>query len=459
MLDRNSTLRQERPIVGEVPRRRTRHRRAGRRSTASAVAVAVATSLGLAACGGGDSSGSTPTLTYYINPDASGASQEAAAACTKESGGKYRLAIAVLPATADGQREQLVRRLAAKDTSVDIMIVDPPYTPELANAGWLRSFSSAERAVLLKDILKAPIESATWKDELIAAPYSANTQLLWYRKSVAQKAGVDPTSPSFTWDQMIDAAIKTGTTVEEQGNKYEGYMVWVNAMVLGAGGTILSNNDRGRDATVSIDSPAGRRAAQIIRKLATSKAANPALSTALEENGANAFNGPNGGFMLNWPFVYARAQTQVETGALAQSVLDDTAWARYPRVEANIPSRPPVGGANLAISKFSKYPDQAVAAVQCLMQPAKQKIRILGLGDPVTNGTVYDDPEVRKKYPFASLMRESINAAGPRPVTPFYGDVSGAIQREWHPPAAVTTATPKKSASLIGDVLHDRRLL
>jgi multiple sugar transport system substrate-binding protein len=35
---------------------------------------------------------------------------------------------------------------------------------------------------------------------------------------------------------MIDAAVKTGTTVAEQGQKYEGYMVWINALVLSAGG-------------------------------------------------------------------------------------------------------------------------------------------------------------------------------------------------------------------------------
>ena len=50
-------------------------------------------------------------------------------------------------------------------------------------------------------------------------------------------------------------------------------------------------------------------------------------------------------------------------------------------------------------------------------------------GNPVANGSVYDDPEIQKKFPMASLMRDSINAAGPRPVTPYYGDVSSAIQR------------------------------
>ena len=65
-----------------------------------------------------------------------------------------------------------------------------------------------------------------------------------------------------------------------------------------------------------------------------------------------------------------------------------------------------------------------------------------------------------KLLPMAPLMQESIDAAGPRPVTPFYGDVSASIQRTWYPPAGVrATTTPKKSEVLITDVLHDRVLL
>lgn len=436
--------------------------RSGRRfrSGAAVAAVTVGASTVLAACGGSSGgSGSTPTLTYYINPDSTGSTQKAALACAAESGGKYKISISVLPATADGQREQIVRRLAAHDSSIDFVTVDPPYTAELANAGWLLSLEPY-KTQLLQGVLKAPIASATWQGKLIAEPYSANTQLLWYRKSVAQKAGVDPTSPTFTWQQMLDAALKTNTTIAEQGNRYEGYMVWVNAMVLDAGGSILTNNDRGRDATVSLNSAAGQQAAAMIKKVASSKAAAPDLNTALEENSRNTFQGPTGGFMLNWPYAYAAAKADVKAGTIKASVLDDIAWARYPRLDANIPSRPPLGGANLAISKFSKHPVQAEEAVACLATPAKEKIRILGLGDPVANGTLYDDPEVKKAFPMAALMRESINAAGPRPVTPFYGDVSGAIQRDWQPADKLNpTSTPKSSASLITDVLHDKRML
>ena len=54
---------------------------------------------------------------------------------------------------------------------------------------------------------------------------------------------------------------------------------------------------------------------------------------------------------------------------------------------------------------------------------------------------VYDEPALKKAFPFADLLRESIEAGGPRPVTPAYADISLAIQKTFHPPADVDPDT------------------
>ena len=86
---------------------------------------------------GGDESGSDTTLTWFIFNEPSGSPQAAAEKCSKESGGDYKIEFEFLPADADGQREQLVRRLGAEDDSIDLIGMDVIWTGEFASAGWI----------------------------------------------------------------------------------------------------------------------------------------------------------------------------------------------------------------------------------------------------------------------------------------------------------------------------------
>jgi len=409
-----------------------------------------------AACGSSDE---VPTLAWYINPDNGGQAQ-LARSCTEEADGRYRIRTALLPNDADGQREQLVRRLAANDSSIDLMSLDVVFVPEFANAGFVVTHDGQSAQQLTDGMLDAPVEAATWEDELAAVPFTANTQLLWYRKSVAARAGIDPASGPVTWDDIIAAGEQTGTTVEVTGDRYEGYMVWINALTLGAGGEMLDDTDTGADAVPRLDSEAGRAAATIVRKLARSSVADPQLSTATEETARAGFQASNGGFMTNWPYIYEAAQSAVDDGSLDRSVLDDIAWARYPQTVAGTDSAPPLGGVDLAIGAFTKHPDLALEAVQCLTSEVSQTAYMLAEGIPAARGAVYDQPDVKERFPMAALLRESNDSAGPRPLTPYYPDVSSAVVRVFHPPANVQPdRTPAVADRLVVDVLQGRALL
>jgi multiple sugar transport system substrate-binding protein len=426
------------------------------RSVPALLAVLMCASL-TAACGGGGSG--VATLNWYINPD-NGGQAELAAKCTAASNGAYRIRTSVLPNDATAQREQLVRRLAAKDSSIDLMSLDPPFIPEFAEAGFLRSFSEAEARELTEGVLSGPIESATWNGRLVAAPFWANTQLLWYRKSVVQKSGLDPARQPVTWDQIIRTASDTGTTVGVQANLYEGYMVWISALISSAGGKVLENPEAGKNVRPAIDSDAGRKAATIIQQLGRSRAADPALSTTDEEAARSTFQGGTGGFMVNWAYVYGAAQEAVASGTLDQAVLDDIGWGRYPRVDAATPSRPPLGGINLGIGAYSSHKDDAVQAVRCLASLESQTQYMVKSKNPGARAAVYDDAEVRRIFPMADDIRQSINDAAPRPKTPYYTDVSTSVQRSFHPPASVDPArAPTRAGKLIVDVLKDKVLL
>jgi multiple sugar transport system substrate-binding protein len=431
-------------------RRRIRGRRVPRLGIAAALALGV-----LTACGQDDGK---PTLTWYINPD-NGGQARLAEKCAPADG-PYRVDIQTLPNDASQQREQLVRRLAAQDSSIDLMSLDPPFVAEFANAGFLREFSDQDAAVLTKGVLDGPLATAYWDDKLVAAPFWANTQLLWFRKQAVAAAGVDPAANPLTWDQMIKAAESQGKVIGVQANRYEGYMVWINALVSSAGGEIVTDVEAGKDATPAIDSPAGDAAAGVVGTLARSPAAPPAMSTAGEEESRSVFQGDRGIFMVNWPYVYSAARGDVESGALDASVVDDIGWARYPEVVAGETSKPPLGGINLAIGAYTKHPDQALDLVTCLTTPESGVEYMVDSGNPASKSQAYDDPQVRKLFPMADLIRDSINDAAPRPITPYYNDVSTSVQITWHPAVDVTEpATPEETAQFMSDVLQGRRLL
>src|SRR6202035_2396334 len=92
-----------------------------RRRLAVGVAGVLLAGTGLAACSSASAGTGPVTLNYYLYTDTSGATAAAISNCNKQSGGKYTISYQQLPQAADGQRQQLARRLAAHDSSLDIM--------------------------------------------------------------------------------------------------------------------------------------------------------------------------------------------------------------------------------------------------------------------------------------------------------------------------------------------------
>jgi multiple sugar transport system substrate-binding protein len=259
---------------------------------------------------------------------------------------------------------------------------------------------------------------------------------------------------------MIKAAVSQNKKIGVQGKRYEGYMVWINALIVSAGGQIIQNPEAGDKATPSVASPAGDKAAEIVGDLARSPAAPPDLLTAGEEEARALFQGDTGMFMVNWPYVYGAAQSAVKSGAISQAVVDDIGWARYPRAMADKESAPPLGGIDLAIGNFTNHPTEALAAVKCITSLPSSIQYMVEAGNPSDRAAAYDDPKVNEAFPMAPLIRDSIKTAGPRPITPYYGDVSQSVQRTWHPPTDVTApGTPESTDSYMSDVLSGKRLL
>jgi multiple sugar transport system substrate-binding protein len=389
-------------------------------------ALVTLTVLALGACGVGsdEGGGGARAINWYAFNEPGGSYDMAVANCNKEANGRYTINYVKLPNIADQQRELLVRRLAAEDDDIDLASLDVIWTAEFAEAEWILPWTGERRRAATEGKLEGPLETVDFQGQIWAIPHTSNTQLLWYLKDQ-----VDRPPEDFTWDEMIDQSVEAGKAVDVQSAQYEGLVVWINALIAGAGGQIV--NEQG-DVLVN---DTAKRAAEIESKLANSPAAPPGMSTNREDESRFGFYDGRSDYMVNYPYIYPGA------AEVSEELQKNIGWARYPRTDKDMPSRPPLGGFNIAVSAYSRNPDLAFEAAECIARPENQALSAELGGLPPTTESVYDDPKVREVYPFADELRESIDNAGPRPVTPAYSDIALAIQKTFHPPDAVDPDT------------------
>jgi multiple sugar transport system substrate-binding protein len=422
--------------------------RAGRRRTWAAAGAALLSSAAIAGCSSG--AVGPPVLNFYTPADAATQYGEAAADCTTQANGRYTIVPQTLPKGADDQRLQLARRLVAGDTAVDIMGIDVTWTAEFATAGWITRLPEDVAAQVTQGTLPGPLETATFKGALWAAPLNTNTQILWYRKDLA------PTPPK-TWDEMIsmsEALAQKGlpSYIEVQGAQYEGLSVWFNTMINSAGGQIVDEN-----GTVLIGQEPSRgaaeKAATIMQRVAASPASDPSLSVAKENDGRLAMEAGTAAFQINYPFVYASINTPPPDGGgggtfiddqgrpaakdTGKKVIDEFAWAPYPSVTPGTPAKPTIGGLNLAVSTTSLHPDLAYEAVQCLRSRENQLRNATDAGVPPTLEALYGDPSFQQEYPAWQAIKESLDDASVRPKTPAYQSISIVLSDLLNPPAQI----------------------
>ena len=359
-----------------------------------------------------------PLLRWYVFDERSGAFVEAARRCTEAAQGRYRIQLAPLPADANQQREQLVRRLAAGDTDIDLIGMDVIWTAEFAAAGWVLPWQGEAAEQARAGRLASAVDSATYADKLWAAPFTSNTQLLWYRSDRVH-------NPPATWDGVITRGEQLGEvgTIQAQGERYEGLTVFFVSLLASAGGSVLEADGQ----TVALQEGPLRQALGVMQRLANSPAADPALSVAREDEARLAFEAGQSSFMVNYTFVWPSAQ------ANAPEVAAYMDWSRWPAVEQGMPSRVTLGGINLGIGAHSRHPELAFEAAACIAAEPNQRLAATRGGMPPTLVALYDDAAVRETFPFAETLLATLRDAVQRPQTPLYADVSLAISHTLHP--------------------------
>jgi multiple sugar transport system substrate-binding protein len=396
----------------------------------AASGVALVTAPAIAACG----SQSGTQINVYYAPEEN--FQSVIDRCNDEARGRYEIVYRKLPRDADGQREQMVRRLAAGDTDLDILGLDVTWVPEFAEAKWLEEWTGAHKSAAESDVLAGPLTTAKWNGKLYAATKNTNVQLLWYDDAVTP-------DPPKTWREMIAMAKNLKREgkpyqIVFTGAQYEGLVVTYNTMVASSGGRILSEDGK----SVVMDKGAVD-ALKLLKEVTSAGITDPSLTNAQEQQVQQAFEKPDStsAFELNWPYVYAAMQKGNPDRAKTFK------WARYPGVDG--PSKVTIGGYNLAVSAYSQHKPEAFEAALCLRSADSQKFSAIKDGVPPTLASVYEDvtpldpsksqnaadnPSMTTAYPMKDTIQEELADPAIRPLTVVYQNLSTITAKVLSPP-------------------------
>jgi len=176
-------------------------------------------------------------------------------------------------------------------------------------------------------------------------------------------------------------------------------------------------------------------------------AAKKAVTTYMEEQARRSFEAGRATFMRNWPYAYGLGQESDIKGKFEV--------APYPAFEGGGKAGI-LGGHNLVISAFSQNPEGSVALIDYLTAPEAIKRDAAEYSLAPTLVETYDDPEVKEALPFLAELKQAVEQAKSRPVTPVYNAVSQAIYKnvnqalsgQVEPQAALETANEEIDQAL-----------
>jgi multiple sugar transport system substrate-binding protein len=411
------------------------YRRNARRAAAATAALA-ALLLG-AACGGGSGTetpgaGTSPgvdltkqgDIEFWRGKDFTGFIPKAVEKFNSQHpNGKVTLH--ELPDSADLQRQQIIQNTQIKNPKMAVVQVDVVWTAEFAANGYIDPLPADQFPT--DKMLPAAVDSATYFDKLYAYPVATNAGLLFYRKDLLEKYGLQPPT---TFDEMKAACDKITAGEDDaklkcfagQYQKYEGLTVNFAEAVNGAGGVIL-----GDDGKPDVATPQAQQGLQTLADWFETGYIPKAAITWQEEQGRQAFQNGTLIFHRNWPYVYQLAgKTDGSSKVVGKFDVAPLPGITQPGVSS-------LGGGNYAIAKNAENKGTAADFIKFMTEEEQQKTNALQASEPPVLTSVYDDADVVKKYPFFPTLRKSVESANPRPKAVKYGDVTVAIQDAAYP--------------------------
>jgi multiple sugar transport system substrate-binding protein len=394
----------------------------------SGTGLAGAVLLGAAGCGGGGQSGGVTELYYTAPKDSTGTTQKLLDIFNKQNKGTYKVVYNVVNSDIGPRQDKLRTQFQAGGEDLDVILGDVPWTYELAANGWISDLTDRFPESTQNEYLPGSVEAIIFDGKPYAMPWYTDTGLLYYRKDLLEQSGYD--APPKTWEELKEMSRKTmsrsGTKFGFvfQGARYEGGVCNGCEFIWGHGGNILDPADPNR---VIVDSPQAIAGLATEQSMITDGISPQAVTVYKEDESAGAFLNGDAVFLRNWSYVYAL----IGTSDYPKLDTDQVGVSELPSSDGK-PGNGTAGGQPLYISTSSKNPDASWKFIEYLSAPEQQKFRAMEGSYLPTRSKLYDDPEIQESVPVVALAKTALQHTLPRPVTPYYSDMSLEMQDQFN---------------------------
>ena len=344
-------------------------------------------------------------------------------------------------ATSELQRQYLSTVLNAKDTAIDIYMIDIVNPSQYFNAGWLEPLDSyVGGAAALKPYLPVYSQANLVNGKVAALPAFADAMFMYYRKDLLEKHGVKEPK---TWDELTAAAKKI--TEAEKNPSLQGLSIQ-GAPIEGAVCTFLlpywSQGKQFNDASgkLTLDKEAATKGLDMWLKMVDAGVLKKNIAEVTTPVTVNEFKAGQVVFAINWGFAW-----DVFKDAADSQVKGKVGVMPLPAV-AGGKSATCVGGWQWAVSAFSKNKPAAAQLVKYMSTPEASKFLAReGSLLPVFQ-SVYTDAEVLKQAPWFKDAANVIIAGQARPISSQYGQVSDVVRTNTNA-ALARTKTPTEAVN------------
>src|SRR5215472_6749661 len=393
------------------------------RAVAVGLSSTAAVSL-LEACGGTSNStgGNGQTVNInYIERDTNGVYAGLVSTFNGQNNGVHVTYNSNAPADTGQLLTILTTMLRARGSSIDVFPMDIIWPAEFGANGWTVPLDDKWPASDRANYLSGPLLGCTYNGKLWAAPTRTDAGLMYYRTDIVKTA---PT----TWDELTSMAKASAPSKVKfgyvwQGAQYEGLVCDFCEVLYGYGGNVIDPNDPKK---VTVNSPEGMQAlTQMVSWVGTISPA--AVTTYKEEDARSAWQDGDAAFMRNWPYAYALGNDPKTSKIAGKFDVHPMLYGG-----SNTTGHSNIGGWQYGINAFSKNPDASWKFVQYMISQPAQKTIALKLSLTACLKSVYQDADVLKANPFFAKLAPVFETALPRPVSPFYPDISNAIQLRIH---------------------------